>query len=252
MTAPGRPGAAPWPVVLVHGARTSHSQWDRQLPALRAAGHRVLTPDLPGHGARRAEPFTLDQAVRAIRDAVREAAGEAGPPVHLVGSSLGGMLAIRAAALDHEEPASPLGSLTVCGGAVQPTPASARAYGRLIRLTDRVPGAGDGRFFRRLLGPDGARAYLRGGRAEVGVVAPAMEAVASLDLLADLRRIPVPVTFLHGRFDQLRLQERAFAQAPARGRLELLPYGTHLVNLTAPGRFNPALLRVLARAEREG
>lgn len=252
MSAPGRPGAAPWPVVLVHGTRTSHSQWDRQLPALRAAGHRVLTPDLPGHGVRRAEPFTLDRAVSTILAAVRAAAGEPGEPVHLVGSSLGGMLSIRAAALLTEQPACPLGSLTVCGGAVQPTPATARAYGRLICLTDHLPGTGDGRFFRLLLGPDGARAYLRGGRADVDVVRPAMEAVASLDLLADLRRIPVPVTFLHGRFDQLRLQERAFVQAAARGRLELLPSGTHLVNLTAPSRFTPVLLRVLARAECEG
>lgn len=252
MTAPGHPEAAPWPVVLVHGTRTSHSQWDRQLPALRAAGHRVLTPDLPGHGARRGEPFALDPAVTTILAAVRAAAGERGAPVHLVGSSLGGMLAIRAAALLTHEVACPLGSLTVCGGAVQPTPATARAYGRLIRLTDLLPGTGDGRFFHLLLGADGARAYLRGGRAGAGVVAPAMEAVASLDLLAELRRVRVPVTFLHGRFDQLRLQERAFAQAPAHGRLELLPYGTHLVNLTAPRRFNAELLRVLARAEREG
>ncbi|WP_422117281.1 alpha/beta fold hydrolase [Brachybacterium sp. UNK5269] len=250
MTAPRRPDAQPWPVVLVHGTRTSHSQWDRQLPALRAAGHRVLTPDLPGHGSRRERPFTLIEAVTTIRAAVGAAA--AGSPVHLVGSSLGGMLAIRAAALLGDEAERPLGSLTVCGGAVQPTPAAARAYGRLIRLTDLLPGTADGRFFRLLLGADGARAYLRGGRAEVDVVAPAMAAVASLDLLADLRRIQVPVTFLHGRFDQLRIQERAFAQAAARGRLELLPYGTHLVNLTLPSRFNAELLRVLARAEREG
>lgn len=88
----------PWPVVLIHGTRTSHSQWDLQLPSLRAAGHRVLTPDLPGHGSRRDEPFTLQEALATIEQAVRRSHAGSGLPVHLVGSSLGGMLAMRAAA----------------------------------------------------------------------------------------------------------------------------------------------------------
>lgn len=234
------------PVVLVHGTRTSASQWDRQLPSLRAAGHRPHAVDLPGHGARRHEPFELTAAIETIAGAV----GGAPRPAHLVGSSLGGMLAIHAAARGPEN----LASLTVCGGAVQPTPLSARLYGAMIELADHLPGASaqsSGSLFTWLLGPEGARAYLRGGRADASVVRPTMEAVASLDLLGDLRRIPVPVTFLHGRFDQLRLQEREFTEAAPRGRLEVLPYGNHMVNLNRPQRFNADLLRVLARAERD-
>lgn len=234
------------PVVLVHGTRTSASQWDRQLPSLRAAGHRPRAIDLPGHGTRRREAFELTAAIETISAAVRTAPR----PVHLVGSSLGGMLALHAVARGPENVAS----LTVCGGAVQPTPRSARLYGTMIELADHLPGMsaeGPGRMFSWLLGPEGARAYLRGGRADATVVAPTMEAVASLDLLGDLRRIPVPVTFLHGRFDQLRLQERQFAAAAADGRLEVLPYGTHMVNLNRPERFNADLLRILARMERE-
>lgn len=249
--------AGPWPVVLVHGTRTSHSQWDLQLPALRAAGHCAHTPDLPGHGARRSEPFTLDAAEQAIESAVRRAHELTGMPVHLVGSSLGGMLAIHSATrLGDGSGAGPrvLGSLTACGAALQPAPRVARWYGRLMRATDldpRMGSGGDGDLFLRILGPDGARAYLRGGRADPSVIAPAFAAVASLDLRADLRRIPVPVTFLHGRRDQLRLHERSFAAAALRGRVELLEYGDHMVNLKRPGRFATDLLRVLARAERE-
>lgn len=239
-------------VVLVHGTRTSHSQWDRQVPSLGAAGYTVLAPDLPGHGARRGEPFTLDAAIAIITDGISRAAtmtgsgeGATRPHVHLVGSSLGGMLAIHAAAA--RPPA--LASLIVCGGAVQPTPLTARLYGRLVELADRLPGGTDGssRLFSLLLGREGARAYLRGGRAEVEVVAPAFRAVASLDLRQDLARIEVPVTFLHGRFDQLRLQEKSFVSAARHGHLDVLPYGTHLVNLNRPERFTADLLRVLAR-----
>ena len=234
------------PVVLVHGTRTSASQWDRQLPSLRAAGHLPHAIDLPGHGTRRREPFELTTALETITAAVRLAPR----PVHLVGSSLGGMLALHAAARGPGNVAS----LTVCGGAVQPTPLSARLYGAMIELADHLPGVsaeGTGWMFTWILGSEGARAYLRGGRADASVVRPTMEAVASLDLLGDLRRIPVPVTFLHGRFDQLRLQEAQFAAAAPDGRLEVLPYGSHMVNLNRPERFNADLLRVLGRIERE-
>lgn len=138
-------------IVLVHGTRTSSSQWDLQLPGLREAGYLVSTPDLPGHGAHLGEPFALEEATATIRRAVLTAGEATGPStVHLVGSSLGGMLAIHAAVafgtggLDraHEAhaghagsgvgagaPPGPLASLIVCGSAVQPTPATARLYG---------------------------------------------------------------------------------------------------------------------------
>lgn len=242
----------PWPVVLVHGTRTSHSQWDLQLPFLRAAGHPVTTPDLPGHGRRHEEPFTLETATETITTAVRRAHANTGQSVHLVGSSLGGMLAIHAAAQLSRD-GDVLGSLTACGAALQPGPRGVRLYGSLFLAAERVPGmaTGTGALFPRVLGPVGAHAYLRGGRAEVTVVAPAFAAVASVDLRADLRSIPVPVTFLHGRREQLRLHERSFAAAAPRGRVELLRYGDHMVNLKVPGRFSVDLLRVLARAQRE-
>ena len=242
-------------MVLVHGTRTSYSQWDLQLPFLRAAGHPVTTPDLPGHGSRREEQFALESATETITTAVRRAHESTGQSVHLVGSSLGGMLAIHAAAQLAGEggEGAVLGSLTACGAALQPGARGARLYGALFLAAELVPGmaTGTGGLFPRVLGPVGARAYLRGGRAEVAVVAPAFAAVASVDLRADLRSIPVPVTFLHGRREQLRLHERSFAAAAPRGRVELLPYGDHMVNLKAPGRFSVDLLRVLARAQRE-
>ena len=70
----------------------------------------------------------------------------------------------------------------------------------------------------------------------------------SKQLRADLARIEVAVTFLHGRFDQMRVHERSFVASTRKGRLAVLPYGTHMVNLNMPERFNADLLRVLARA----
>src|SRR5699024_10011635 len=230
---PCRPGGGAvnaWPVVLVHGTRTSATQWDRQLPSLRAAGHTSHAIDLPGHGTRRAEPFELDTAIEAIAAAVREAAPQR---VHLIGSSLGGMLAIHAAArgIDH------LGSLTVCGGAVQPGRASARLYGRMIELTDHLPGIsaeGRGPLLTWILGPEGARAYLRGGRADASVVRPTMEALASLDLLDDLRLIRVPVTFLHGRTTSCACRRSSSPRPPRGGGWRCSRTATTWSTSTAP------------------
>ena len=42
--------AAASPLVLMHGVTASAGGWWRIGPALAAAGHRVIAPDLPGHG----------------------------------------------------------------------------------------------------------------------------------------------------------------------------------------------------------
>lgn len=252
-------------VVLVHGTRTSSSQWDPQRAGLRAAGFAVITPDLPGHGARIGEPFTAAAATAAIVDAVRSA-GER--PTHLVGQSLGGMLAIHAAGSRGGE-LPRLASVIACGAAVQPGPRGAAAYGRVLAAVDHLPGGGPRRAPARddgfapklpdltrvpgvltaVLGRRGSRAYLRGGRPGPEVLSPAMRAVAGLDLRADLARITVPVIILSPRFDQLRRHERSFAAAAPRGRLEVLPYGTHTVNLGRPRRFTRDLVRLLREVQ---
>ena len=39
--------------VLIHGAWHGGWCWEKVAPLLEARGHRVLAPDLPGHGANR-------------------------------------------------------------------------------------------------------------------------------------------------------------------------------------------------------
>jgi pimeloyl-ACP methyl ester carboxylesterase len=54
------------PVVMVHGLRTSRTMWRAQLEALERVGRPAVAVDLPGHGTRLAEPFTLDGAVDTV------------------------------------------------------------------------------------------------------------------------------------------------------------------------------------------
>jgi pimeloyl-ACP methyl ester carboxylesterase len=81
-------------LILLHGAGLNGRMWDAVRRELNPAW-RVIALDLPGHGARRNEAFTLPAATEAIAQAARTVAPA---PVLLVGDSLGGYSAMAAAA----------------------------------------------------------------------------------------------------------------------------------------------------------
>ena len=76
--------------VLIHGGWHGAWCWDRVVPLLRQAGHKVVAPDLPGHGQDKtpltARPYELYvPRICEILDATTE-------PVILVGHSSGGAI----------------------------------------------------------------------------------------------------------------------------------------------------------------
>lgn len=84
-------------LVLVHGWAMDRHVWDGDVPRL-AARHRVVTLDLPGHGAgdRRRAEWTIvafARGVKAVVDAVDP------KQVVLVGHSMGGSIVVEAARL---------------------------------------------------------------------------------------------------------------------------------------------------------
>jgi pimeloyl-ACP methyl ester carboxylesterase len=85
------------PLVLVHGLGGTIENWRALAPSL-AAEHRVLVPDLPGHG--RSAPLSEARNVDALAEAVLGIADavEVRKAVW-VGHSLGGVVALRAAVL---------------------------------------------------------------------------------------------------------------------------------------------------------
>jgi pimeloyl-ACP methyl ester carboxylesterase len=87
-------GAGP-PLLLVHGLGGAASNWTELAPLL-ARRHRLLIPDLPGHGGSSALPAVSGLEQYADRVAlVAEAEGMLPAPV--VGHSLGGMVVLRLA-----------------------------------------------------------------------------------------------------------------------------------------------------------
>jgi pimeloyl-ACP methyl ester carboxylesterase len=111
------------PVLLVHGLGGSALNWAAVAPPL-AVRHRVLVPDLPGHGDSDAIPglSSLEPFADALAAVVER---EQAAPVPVIGHSLGGLVAIRLA-VRHPELIS---GLMLCAAAGI---SSTRRYARYV------------------------------------------------------------------------------------------------------------------------
>jgi pimeloyl-ACP methyl ester carboxylesterase len=84
-------------LVLVHGG-AAHARWWDHIAPLLAQGRRVVALDLSGHGdSGHRDAYSLDLWARETL-AVAAGAGISGPPV-VIGHSMGGAVALRAAGL---------------------------------------------------------------------------------------------------------------------------------------------------------
>jgi len=229
------------PVVLVHGLRTSSSMWRPQVRALRAAGHAVTAVDLPGHGRRIDEEFTLDGAVATVDDATRRSGGRA----LVVGLSLGGYTAIAHAARHPDQ----VVGLVAAGCSTRPTSVVLRGWELLARGIGRLPDRGawlNQTLVDATLPAAGAADVGAGGFA-LDATVPVLRAMRAARPLDDLRRVQAPVWIVNGRYDHFRTQERRFVAACADGRLVVVPGATHLVSVTAPVAFTRVLLDAAAQ-----
>jgi len=205
------------PVVLLHGAGEFAAGWLRVIPDL-VRTHRVVAPDLPGHGASQVAGDALDaEGVLAWLGELIERTCPS-PPA-LVGHLLGGAIAARFAG-DHGDRVSRLVLVDSYGlGRFRPAPRFALAMlAFMVRPTERT----QDRLFRQcMVDLDGLREQM--GEREELLEAYALDrartpnAKAALRRImpqlgmpaippAELARIAVPTTMLWGRHDrQVRL-----------------------------------------------
>jgi pimeloyl-ACP methyl ester carboxylesterase len=179
-------------------------------------GHESVAVDLPGHGARSAERFTLQGAMRTIDAAVSSCAT---PPL-LVGLSLGGYTSLAYAARHRGSVAGVV--LSGCSTEIRGKPLA--AYRSLSIQVDRA------------WGPTGGSWH---------VVADMLAAMKGHSSLADLRQMVEPVWLVNGQRDLLRLDERRYLAALPGTSLTVVPRAGHDVNSHAPAAFNRILLSVL-------
>lgn len=233
------------PVILVHGLRTSATMWRAQLEAL-AGSRPVLAIDLPGHGARRGERFSVAGAMDAIDAAADRLAGDGGR-VAVVGLSLGGYLALAWAARRPDRVAGVLAA----GSSARPGGPLTWAWVAIARLIALLPdrGAGLNRVMVTAAVPEPGATDLGAGGYALDVVVDALTEMSRVDPRADLAAIDRPVWLVNGRWDHFRLGERRTVRAVRQGRLVVVPHSTHLVSVVAPVAFTRVLLDALAELD---
>lgn len=241
-----RPGVTPPPwvalgpqdapaIVFVHATRLTRMQWYPQLRRL-ADRYRCVAVDLPGHGRRAAEPFTIEAAVAAVEEAII-AEVPAGRAV-IVGLSLGGYVAIEVAAAHPDRVAG----LVLAGCSAEAVGPTAHPFGLLATLMERTPRPVVDRLNRWFFGIRFRRSIsapiIEGGFWPQGGAA-AVRQVIGRRYLERLGRLWTPVLVVNGSLDPVFAPQGPHWAASCRaGRHVLLTHATHLSSLDRPTTFS--------------
>lgn len=239
---PWRPGHPP--VVLLHGLGTDRRIWLYQIPAL-CARLPVVAVDLRGHG-RSSAPDGEWTIADLARDVVRLLRHLGAEQAHLVGLSMGGMVA-QQFALDYPYATA---SLVLADTCAHVAPEAAQAALEFIathsmreiaetRITTGFSDAVDPRLLRHLIEQvalNDHAAYQRAARA-----------VFAFDVAARLGEIAAPTLVLLGEADRTFPHPwmTALAERIRGARLVRLPGAGHLSNLERPQEFTRAVLEHL-------
>jgi pimeloyl-ACP methyl ester carboxylesterase len=247
------------PLMCVHGIGTHGGTFARQIRGLEP--RRVVGLDLPGYGGTPLDgPMTFPRlaahVARAV-DAERGAEGGAAGGVHLLGHSMGGMVALELAATRPRG----LASLILCNT----TPAFG---GRDDSFRREFVGARLGPLdaghsmaeiapaqARAALGPDASAedvAFVAGLMAETpeATYRAAIECLVTFDRRAALERLDLPVLMIGAENDTAspaRSMERMAGKIRG-AELHILP-GGHMTPVEQADRVNALLREFLARVE---
>lgn len=233
-------------VLFLHGIGMTRNGWDSQMAGL-ADRHRCVAWDLPGYGA--SAPLE-DFSLAAAADAAARLVAELGGPAHVVGLSMGGMIALELA-LRHPDAVRSLGLVDTSPafGLDGTDPDAWRA----ARLAPLDAGARIEDFaepvLRSVMAPDPDPAAVAAAvasmlRVPISGLRQTVAALPAHDVRDRLDRIAAPTLVVVGERDVET--PPSYAQALADGipdaRLAIIPGAGHLTPFEAPDALT-ALLR---------
>ncbi|MFJ6513909.1 alpha/beta fold hydrolase [Streptomyces sp. NPDC091406] len=246
---------SPVPVVLLHALSLHATMWGAQAQALRALGHRVLTPDQRGFGATPLgdEPPSLDTVADDLARTLDQHGIERAA---LAGSSMGGYVAM-AFLRRHPHRVAGLALMSARATADRPEAVAQRLrFAEIVQdgkaghaLVERVTPAMLGATTRQRSPQLLARVLADARRADPAAVAWAQRAIAARpDSTDTLRAARVPATVIAGAQDELVAadESRYVAEILPYARLITVAEAGHLQPLEAPGAVDAALRHLLA------
>jgi pimeloyl-ACP methyl ester carboxylesterase len=246
------------PVLLVHGFPDDHTVWRKQVPALVAAGYRVIAPDMRGCGMSEMAPHTRDYALpNLIADlaGILDALGI--ERVKLIGHDWGAVIS-WSFAMAHPERVERYAALSVGHPAAYASgPLEQKLKGwyvvmfQLRGITEWLIKAGGWASFRKFAAhPEEVEGWIaklgRPGRLTAGI--NYYRANFRLLLRPDKTRLRMPVMGVFSDGDRYLAEAQmrdsaSYVDAPF--RFELVKGAGHWLQLDAPEQVNALLLDFL-------
>jgi pimeloyl-ACP methyl ester carboxylesterase len=242
-------------VLFLHGLGSCSEDWGLQIPVVNGR-YLILTLDLPGHG-RSSQPEgwpSIEDMALQIASVVKE---HVELPVHVVGLSLGGAVAMQLA-LDHPEAVR---SLTLVNTFAKLHSGSSGFFRKLVRIAFVVLGRMDqvGRWVAAGLFPEPDQELLRQAAAEriasnpSGAYLRSIWAATRFDIRDRLHEINTPTLIVAGEIDQTISMEakRELADNIPGANLVVIPDSGHATPLDAVEEFNRTMLEFLSKLDGE-
>lgn len=242
------------PLMLIHGLGSSHRDWEKQVPMF-ATRYQVITLDLRGHG--RSEkppgPYSIKMFAEDTNRFIRELNIS---PLHVVGISMGGMLAFELAVHFPEL----LRSLTVVNSypemRVETLWEHLQTWRRLLFL-ELLGMRGTGILLGRHLFPKPEQREIREmfvnrwAENDKRAYRESLRAIFNWDVERHLDKIRCPVLVVASDQDYMSLDEkRAYTAKLSDAKLVVIEDARHAVTAERPERFNAILEEFLAGLDR--
>jgi 3-oxoadipate enol-lactonase len=231
-------------MLLIHGLGADHQMWQPQIENYPQAGFFVIVPDMRGHGrSSLPEAFSIRDCARDMHELLEALEIDR---AHVIGVSMGGMIAQQFAA-DYPEQAATLIVVDSLSGAIRPVERfNAWLAAVILAVFPAKIQVSMIESAYKKMGKADVGAYLTGRLAQMdnAWVRHLRQQVNAFNICGRLAEIHAPTLVLVGdRFGALAMDmARTTAEGIASAAYQVLPGGGDPSNLMVPDAFDKAVL----------